>query len=36
VALPRQASAVMRRALQKLVVPMLPLAVRIAGGGGHV
>jgi molybdenum cofactor synthesis domain-containing protein len=36
VALPRQASAVMRRALQKLVVPMLPHAVRIAGGGGHV
>jgi molybdenum cofactor biosynthesis protein B len=36
VALPRQTAALMRRALQKLVVPMLPQAVKIAGGGGPV
>jgi molybdenum cofactor biosynthesis protein B len=32
VALPRQSAAVVRRAMQKLVVPMLPEAVRIAVG----
>jgi molybdenum cofactor biosynthesis protein B len=36
VALPRQSPALMRRALQKLLLPLLPPAARILGGGGHV
>jgi molybdenum cofactor biosynthesis protein B len=36
VALPRQPPAVMTRAMQRLVLPMLPRAVRIASGAGHV
>jgi molybdenum cofactor biosynthesis protein B len=35
VALPRQTAAVMRRAVQRLVIPILPEAVRIAAGAGH-
>jgi len=35
VALPRQTPEVMRRAMQKVLLPILPQAVRIAGGGGH-
>jgi molybdopterin biosynthesis enzyme MoaB len=36
IALPRQQPAVMKRAMQKLVLPVLPQAVRIASGAGHV
>jgi molybdopterin adenylyltransferase len=34
-ALPRQPASVLRRAMQKLVLPILPQAVRIATGMGH-
>ena len=34
-ALPRQTPEIMRRVVQRLLVPVLPQAVRIAGGGGH-
>jgi len=36
VALPRQTVPMMRRAVQKLLVPILPRAARIAAGGGHI
>jgi molybdopterin biosynthesis enzyme MoaB len=35
VALPRQSPQVLRRAVKKVLLPILPQAVRIAGGGGH-
>jgi molybdopterin biosynthesis enzyme MoaB len=35
IALPRQAASVLRRAMQELVVPLLPQAVRIATGIGR-
>ena len=35
IALPRQPASVLRRAMQELVLPMLPQAVRIATGMGH-
>jgi len=35
VALPRQTPEIMRRAVRNVLLPMLPQAVRIAGGGGH-
>jgi molybdenum cofactor biosynthesis protein B len=35
IALPRQSAAVIRRAMQSLVMPLLPDAVRISAGLGH-
>ena len=35
IALPRQPASVLRRAMQELVLPILPQAVRIATGMGH-
>lgn len=35
VALPRQTPEVMRRAVRKVLLPILPQAVRTASGGGH-
>jgi molybdenum cofactor biosynthesis protein B len=35
IALPRQPASVLRRAMQELVLPILPQAVRVATGMGH-